>query len=103
MSDEVKSFLRVQPLKVQKKIAFNIGKVECGVMDKELFEKLSGSDIWELRTLFDGSYYRLFAFWDKYERSLVVTTHGMVKKTKKTPQREIDKAEAIMKQYYKDK
>lgn len=103
LSDEAKAFLRGQPMKVQKKIAFNIAKVERGVIDKELFEKLSGTDIWELRTLFDGSYYRLFAFWDKNERSLVVTTHGIVKKTKKTPQREIDKAEAIMKQYFKNK
>lgn len=103
LSDEAKGFLRKQPIKAQKKVAFNIRKVESGVMDKELFEKLSGSDIWELRTLYDGSYYRLFAFWDKAERALVVATHGIVKKTKKTPQKEIARAETLRKEYFENK
>ncbi len=33
-------------------------------MDKELFKKLGNSEIWELRILFNGICYRLFAFWD---------------------------------------
>jgi len=35
-------------------ILLNIRKLECGVMDKELFKKLENSEIWELRTLFNG-------------------------------------------------
>ena len=50
MSDEAKDFVRQQPLKAQQKIAYNIRKLECGIMDKELFKKLESSDIWELRT-----------------------------------------------------
>lgn len=103
LSDEAKAFLREQPIKAQQKVAYNIRKVESGVMDKELFEKLSGSNIWELRTLYNGSYYRLFAFWDTEERALVVTTHGMVKKTKKTPPKEITRAEALRKEYFDNK
>lgn len=100
LTEEADGFVKAQPDKVRKKITFNIGKVEGGIIDKELFEKLSGSDIWELRTLFNGSYYRLFAFWDKEEGALIVATHGIVKKTKKTPQREIAKAESIRKEYF---
>lgn len=100
MSDEAKAFLREQPHKAQEKVAFNIAKVEAGIMDKKLFEKLSGSDIWELRTLFNGLCYRLFAFWDTDMETLVVTTHGIVKKTWKTPPKEIAKAEAIRKEYF---
>lgn len=103
LSDEAKAFLREQPIKAQKKIAFNIRKLESGIKDKELFEKLGGSNIWEIRTLFDGSYYRLFSFWDTEEEALVVATHGLVKKTKKTPTKEIDRAEAIRKEYFNNK
>lgn len=34
---------------------------------------------------------------------LVITTHGMVKKTQKTPENEIAKAEAIRKRYFETK
>ena len=81
LSDEAKDFLRQQPIKAQKKIAYNIRKLESGVKDKELFEKLGGSNIWEIRTLFDGSYYRLFSFWDTDKETLVVATHGFQKDT----------------------
>lgn len=103
LTEEAEAFVKQQDLKVQKKITFNIRKVEAGVLDKELFEKLSGSDIWELRTLYNGSYYRLFAFWDTTSEALVIATHGIVKKTKKTPQKEIDRAENIRKLYFNDK
>jgi len=39
------------------------------------------------------TYYRLFAFWDKTEKdqTLVLATHGIIKKTDKTPEKEIEK------------
>lgn len=103
MSDEAKDFVRQQSLKAQQKIAYNIRKLECGIMDKELFKKLENSDIWELRTLFNGVSYRLFAFWDTEIEALVVVTHGIVKKAQKTPKKEIERAEAIRKEYFNNK
>ena len=64
LSDDAKNFIKIQPLKAQQKIVYNIKKVEGGVMDKELFKKLDDTDIWELRTLFNGICYRLLSFWD---------------------------------------
>ena len=49
LSDEADSFVRIQPLKAQQKIAYNIRKLESGIIDKELFKKLENSEIWELR------------------------------------------------------
>lgn len=72
-------------------------------MDKELFKKLENSEIWEFRTLFNGICYRLFAFWDTEIEALIVATHGMVKKTQKTPKSEIEKAEKLRKEYFNDK
>ncbi len=73
--------------------------------DPELFEKLNENieNIWEFRTRYNGMAYRLFAFWDKDIRAMVIATHGLIKKTQKTPQNEIRKAEAIMKAYYEQR
>ena len=43
---------------------------------------------------------RLFAFWDSTTKSMVVATHGIIKKPQKTPPKEIKRAEDIMKLYY---
>lgn len=40
------------------------------------------------------------AFWDTEEETLVIATHGIVKKTQKTPLKEIAKAEEIRKEYF---
>ncbi len=103
LSDEAKTFIKSQPQKAQQKITYNILKVESGIMDKELFKKLENSEIWELRTLYNGICYRLFAFGDHDLGAYVLVTHGIIKKTQKTPTKEIAKAEAIMKEYFNDK
>ena len=89
--------------KTRKKVIYNIWKSR-EVSDPELFKKLDGN-IWEFRTKFMTKQIRLLAFWDKTEKeeTLVVATHGFVKKTQKTPKSEIEKAEKIRKQYFKEK
>lgn len=103
LSEEAESFVRLQPIKAQQKITYNIRKLESGVMDKDLFKKLDDSEIWELRTLFSGICYRLFAFWDTETETLVVATHGIIKKTQKTPKKEVQRAEEIRKEYFNNK
>ena len=98
--DEALTFVRSLPLKVQQKITYNFKKTELGVMDKELFKKLENSEIWEFRTLFNGNCYRLFSFWDTETETLVIDTHGIIKKSQKTPPKEITKAEEIRKKYF---
>lgn len=98
--DEALTFVRSLPLKVQQKKTYNYKKIEHGIVDKELFKKLENSEIWEFRTLFNGNCYRLFSFWDTETGTLIVATHGIVKKTQKTPQKEIAKAEEIRQQYF---
>lgn len=101
---EVLDFLdSVDDDKAREKIYFNLKKSQF-IRDNELFKKLNDS-IWEFRTLYKGKAYRLFAFWDKteHQHSLVLATHGIVKKTNKTPVKEIKKAEEIMKTYFKSK
>jgi phage-related protein len=47
----------------------------------------------------------LLSFWDKTNKTetLVVATHGIIKKTNRTPKAEVEKAKAIMKQYFEQK
>ena len=101
-SEEVISFLNSLSVKAKSKIMYNINKSKY-MIDKTFFKKLEGSDIWEFRTLYDGVQYRIFAFWDTEAETLVLTTHGIIKKTQKTPAKEIAKAERIRKEYFNSK
>lgn len=101
--EEARDFLKSLSKEIRGKIGHNIRRVQKGERDKELFKKLDGSEIWEFRTLYNKTYYRLFAFWDKDENTLVVATHGIVKKSQKTPPNEIAKAEGIRKLYFENK
>jgi phage-related protein len=97
--EEAIEFLDQLDDKSRKKIFADIRKTEMGLRG-EWFRKMPGTDdIWEFRTLFNKTYYRLFAFYDKKTRGLIVCTNGITKKTDKTPQNEIDKAEAIKRLY----
>ena len=95
LSSEAENFVRRQNSKAQAKITYNIRKIESGLKDVDILKKLGGSNIWEIRTLYNGDCYRLFALWDTRTTALVVATHGIVKKTQKTPKKEIERAEMI--------
>ena len=98
--EEATEFLDNLEQKAREKVLYNIWKARL-TQDQELFKKLT-DDIWEFRTLYNQTHYRLFAFWDKTEavEKLVVSTHGIVKKTKKTPPKEIQKAVQIKEKYF---
>ena len=100
---EAREFLLQLDEKSRDKIIFNIDKAKLN-NDSELFKKLKG-EIWEFRTLFNKTQYRVFAFWDKtnVEHTLVLTTHGLIKKTQKTPEKEIEKAKKIRLKYFEIK
>ena len=89
--------------KTKDKIIYNIDKSRYS-SDPNLFKKLKG-EIWEFRTIFKRKKYRILAFWDKTNKAetLVIATHGIVKKTDKMPSSEIEKAKDIMKLYFEQK
>lgn len=94
LTDEAQDFIESLP---------EAKRIAGGERNKELFKKLENSEIWEFRTLYNKTAYRLFAFWDRDKETLVIATHGIIKKTQKTPSKEIAKAEAIRKEYFKNK
>jgi len=103
-SEEADAFLSKQSEKVRVKILYNITKASY-TNDPKLFKKLENTDIWEFRTLFDNIQYRLLAFWDKRngQNTLVIATHGFIKKSQKTPKVEIEHAQSIKDLYFNQK
>lgn len=101
--EEAAIFLDTLDEKTRDKIIYNINKARFS-NDKELFSKLKG-EIWEFRTFFNKRHFRLFAFWDKTGKTdtVVISTHGIIKKTNKIPQSEFVKAENLRTQYFVQK
>ena len=93
-------FLESLDEKTKAKILYNI-KLSQYKNDTELFKKLTDT-IWEFRTLYNKTHYRFFAFWDKTNKqeTLVISTHGIEKKTGKVPKSEILKAENLRTIYF---
>jgi len=96
-------FVETLDFKTRRKIYYNIDKARL-LNDTKLFKKLEG-EIWEFRTQYKGIQYRLFAFWDKEneKRTLVISTHGIVKKVSKVPKAEIEKAKKNRLSYFDNK
>jgi len=97
---EAREFLLQLDEKSRDKIIFNIDKAKA-TLDKELFKKLK-DEIWEFRTFYNKTYYRIFTFWDKENKhnTLVLATHGIVKKTAKVPEKEIKRTQQIRLNYF---
>jgi len=98
-----KEFYVAQTDAVRSKINFVLKLVETQrIIPKKFFCFIEGSDgIYEIRVEIDSNIYRIFCCLD--EGAVVVLFHGFQKKTQKTPQKEIKRAEFIKKEYFKSK
>jgi len=101
--EEANKFIAGLDLKTTKKIFYNIDLAEQ-TNDAKLFKKLQ-NDIWEFRTKFAGIQIRLLAFWDKSENkeTLVIATHGFIKKVDKVPANEIKRAVRLRNKYFESR
>ena len=96
-------FLKKQTRKVQDKIFKVLEVIETLERVPERYLKhLKGTDgLYEARIKLGSNIWRVFCFFDKGQ--LVILLNGFQKKSQKTPRKEIDKAVALMKQYYDEK
>ena len=99
--EEAINFVENLDEKTRKKIFYNIDKARL-LNDPKLFEKIE-DDIWYFRTMYSSMQYRVFAFWDKTDNrnTLVIATHGVVKKSNKVLRSEIEKAKRIRNEYFR--
>lgn len=98
---EADEFIAQLDVKTIKKIFYNIDLAEQ-TNDPKLLKKLQ-NEIWEFRTKYAGLQIRLLAFWDKTSntQTLVIATHGFIKKVDKIPSKEIDRALRLKEKYFK--
>ncbi len=101
--EAAKEFIASLDKKSASKVFYNIDLAEQ-TNDTKIFKKLVG-EIWEFRGKYSGNQHRLLAFWDKSNNrnTLVIATHGFIKKTSKVPKNEIQKAEKIRSEYFASK
>jgi len=101
--NEADEFIAQLDFKTAKKVFYNIDLAEL-TNDPRLFKKLQ-NDIWEFRTKFAGLQIRLLAFWYKSDNkeTLVIATHGFIKKVDKVPANEIERAVRLREKYLNSK
>lgn len=95
----VKEFIENLPGKAAQKVTWTLTLLEeMESLPSTYFKKLVNSDgIWEVRVSSGSNIYRIFCFFTG--NSVVILTHGLVKKTQKTPPNEIEPAESYKHEY----
>ena len=95
----VQEFLDSLSGKAAKKVTWTLSLLEeLEFLPSTYFKKLvNTNDIWEVRISLGSNIYRIFCFFAG--NSVVILTHGLVKKTQKTPSGEIDRAEAYKQEF----
>ena len=69
---------------------------------KKFLKAIEGrKGLYEIRSEYGGETYRVFCCFD--EGNLVILINGFQKKTQRTPQKQLDKAEELMKKYFEQK
>lgn len=101
--DYFRVFYKEQTWKVQKKILWTLKIIESVDRIPEIYFKYleNTGGLYEIRVQVGGNIFRIFCFFDI--KNVVVVGHGFQKKTQKTPQGEIERAEKIKKEYYEEK
>ena len=97
--DNFVNFYKSHDTKVQEKIEYVLDLVRFErQVPKKFFQLLENTDgIWEVRVITTFKSIRILCFQDK--GNLVVLTNCFLKKTQKTPRREIKMAEKLKKEY----
>lgn len=96
----VVDFYRSQEPKVQQKIEFVMDLIRYEqTVPAKFFKRLQNTHgLYEVRIITPHKNIRILGFID--EGNLVVLTNSFVKKTQKTPKREIEKAKRLRDEYY---
>ena len=95
----VQEFLDSLSGKAAQKVTWVLNLIEdLDIVPSTYFKKLTGAEeIWECRMQLGSDAYRIFCFFAGH--SVVVLTHGLIKKTQKTPQKQIERAAAYRRDY----
>jgi phage-related protein len=93
-------FYQKQDQKVKGKIQYILELIkQVDRVPEKFLKHLTGTNgLYEIRISYQSNIYRAFCCFD--EEKIVVLFNGFHKKTQKTPQKEIDRAQQLMKEYF---
>ena len=96
-------FLEAQSPKVREKILQTLRIIqELAIVPQNYLKHIEGTDgLYEIRVSFGNNKLRVFCFFDS--GNLVVLLSGFQKKSRKTPQVEIERAVKLKEEYYLEK
>ena len=96
-------FFKKQNQTVKDKILWTLRLIETQFqIPQEYFKHIEGvKGLYEIRIKYASDIFRIFCFFD--EGKLIILANAFQKITQKTPQKEIDKAITLMKEYYEQK
>lgn len=101
--DNFIDFYRSQEEKVQRKIEYVLDLIRYEKqVPKKFFKSLTNTDgIYEIRVITAFKSIRILCFQD--DGNLIILTNCFIKKSQKTPKKEINIAERLKKEYLKEK
>lgn len=99
---EAREYLASLEAPVRKQFGKAFDKAQLGSKGEWFKKMVNTEDIYEFRVSHGTNAHRIFAFWDTTgdTDTLIVCTHGLNKKSQKTPKAAIKKAEQLKKQYF---
>lgn len=100
-NSDFKGFMEELPENDRKKINYVIEYVKTNERLISKFVKHIRDGIYEMRIESEGKIYRIFFIFD--EGNIIVLLNVFQKKTQKTPEKEIEKAIRLKKEYYETK
>lgn len=101
--DHFLNFFRQQPEKTKKKMEYVLMLIRTQEHISQRFLKyMEGTDaLYEIRVETENKNYRIFCCFD--EDRIVILFNAFLKKTQKTPRKEMEKAVRLKKAYFKEK
>jgi len=84
-----------------RKIFYVIDMLKTQERLSQKFVKHIGEGLYELRSECNGNIFRVFFIFD--EGNIILLFNGFQKKTQKIPQKEIEQAKKLIKEYYDEK
>jgi phage-related protein len=91
-------FYRELPINVREKITYILNIISTFQNVPKKFFQYMGNGLYEIRIEFESNIYRIFCCFDK--GNLVILFNGFQKKIQKTPNKEIDLALKLKKEYF---
>ena len=95
-----KELMKIKNTKFQLLILLELQEIEEG-NESNIDTRSLGEGLYEFSFGLGNNEYRILYFYDKNTENTIILTHGFIKKSRKTPRNEIERAKKIRLQYHR--